>query len=206
MIADRHLTVARGLSLGQHLSVIFQYAASQVTDADRRLLLEHGVQPDDFHLIGRLDNCRISPLRRHRYDPAPEGGEAFVTPVRVETRQTPESPAPRRSLRDGPVVDLVAWHPMQPDRWALRRGTATVLGLIPPQYLRPDPVQVRTSVLDWFRHHCTGSVLLTTSRSVVYRELSLCRGGIRVDNHVHAAQLRRMLSRPWPAPRVSVDR
>ena len=45
-------------------------------------------------------------------------------------------------IRFGEIVDLVAWHPRRPDRWALRTGEGIVLGhaeLGTNQKILPNP-------------------------------------------------------------------
>jgi hypothetical protein len=111
---------------------------------------------------------------------------------------------PALSVRFGGLVDLVAWHPRQPSGWALRTGAAEWLGAIEPQHMGPPPVPIRFSVLSWFQYGCSGLVILSTAAAVRYRLLSDCLGGVEAESAEHAAELKRMLAWPWPAPRVSI--
>jgi hypothetical protein len=176
-------------------------AAAQLDTADRAALIGLGVWADD---IDRFRMCGVERIRLSGtlYEPDPDGVPAIITPVRVDTPLTPESTNPRPYVRGGPIVDLVAWHPAQPESWALRRGVAEWIGCIEPQYLDPDPVRVHRSVLEWLRAGCSGLVLLSEEPADQYRTLSWCRGGIIAADARHSKMLRKTLSRPWPYPKV----
>ena len=136
------------------------------------------------------------------YRPAPEeGGAAYVIPVRVDNPLSPEAADPIATKSTGEIVDLLAFHPAQPHRWALRTGVAEWLGAIEPQYLEPEPVQVWRSPLSWLRAGGKGLVLLSHSSTDRYRILSGCRC-IIAEDAAHAAELRQVVSQPWPIPRV----
>jgi len=135
------------------------------------------------------------------FEPDEEGGHAFVIPVRVESTVTPEAFDPAAAVRDGGAVDLVAFHPAKPHRWALRCGNAEWLGAIEPQYLAPDSVRVWRTPLAWLQAGCRGIVLLSPERVSRYRTLS-CLHSIVAEDLEHASELRRILERPWPAPQV----
>jgi len=128
------------------------------------------------------------------------GGEAFVLPVRTDSPTTPESIEPLASVRESWIVDLVAFHPRHPARWALLYGSAEWIGAIEPQYLDPEPVPVWRSPLSWLRADCRGLVLLG-DRASQYRILTLLNSIVAEDER-HAAELRRILVRPWPVPQV----
>jgi hypothetical protein len=119
---------------------------------------------------------------------------------------TAEAHDPPHTVRAGELVDLVAWHPRHPHRWALRTGAAEWLGAIEPQYLDPEPVPVWRSPLAWLRVGCVGLVMLSPDPPAAYRVLSGCRGGIVAEDPQHAAALRATLARPWPAPQIIVRR
>lgn len=139
------------------------------------------------------------------YEPAPSGVLAYITPVRVEEPASPESSDPWWYVRNGEIVDLVAWNPRRPSRWALLTGLGDWLGCVPPQYFDPEPVQVWRSVLSWFRVGCRGLVPLSRDPAIAYSLLMGFPGGIYCeDDDVHAAQLERMLEHPWPRPNISV--
>jgi hypothetical protein len=130
-----------------------------------------------------------------------DGGSAFVLPVRVETPLTPEASDPAQAIRDGWIVDLVAFHPAHPSRWALRRGTAEWLGAVEPQYLDSEPVPVWRTPLAWLEAGCRGLVLLSREHTSQYRVLSGL-GEVVAEDTWHAAELRQTLARPWPIPQV----
>jgi hypothetical protein len=164
-------------------------------------LVELGVPPRDVELLIGIGQVRL--YRSDFYEPDPDGRACLITPVCVHTALDPESSAPEVFCRAGAIVDLVAWHPEQPDRWALRAGAAEWLGCIEPQYLdEPARVPIRRSVLSWFQAGCTGLVLLSRSRLDQYRILMNCRGGIIAEDAAHRAELRRTLQRPFSTPRI----
>jgi hypothetical protein len=168
----------------------------------RSALLKEGVSMRD---LDQFQMCGVALVRvdGELYQPA-DGRLAIITPVRVHDAFSPESPQPDTGCRLGSIVDVVAWDIRYPDRWALRTGNAEWLGCIEPQYLDPDPVPIRRGVLDWFRAHCTGLVLLSRDPASVYRTLSWCRQGIIAANAEHATELKRTLRAPLKAPRVLV--
>jgi hypothetical protein len=134
------------------------------------VLLACGVDPNDIALgmvgVGaiRLDGAL--------YEPDPDHGKpAFISPVRIAYADTPESAVPASAVRVGAIVDLIGWHPLRPDRWALRTGAAEWLGAIEPQYMDPAPVPIRHSVLGWFQARCEGMVSVSRARADVYRLL-----------------------------------
>jgi hypothetical protein len=159
-----------------------------------------GVPPRDVELLIGIGQVRL--YRSDLYEPDPDGRACLITPVCVHTALDPESSAPEVFCRAGAIVDLVAWHPEQPDRWALRAGAAEWLGCIEPQYLEPAPVPIRRSVLSWFQAECTGLVLLSRSRLDQYRILTGCLGDIIAEDAAHRAELRRILQRPFSTPRI----
>ena len=130
-----------------------------------------------------------------------EGSGAFVLPVRLKSTVTPEAAAPIEAIRDGAVIDLVAFHPSYPTRWALRTAAAEWLGAIEPQYLDPEPLAVWRTPLGWLQAGCRGLVLLSKERESRYRVLSSL-GAIIAEDQRHAVELRQELGRPWPVPRV----
>ena len=129
-----------------------------------------------------------------------EAASAFVIPVRVENHITPEVSDPVQTVRDGKIVDLVAFHPAHSHCWALRYGSAEWLGAIEAQYLDPEPVPVWRSPLSWLRADCRG-LLLLGDRASQYRILTLLNSIVAEDER-HAAELRCVLARPWPVPQV----
>jgi hypothetical protein len=177
-------------------------ARNSLTDAHREMLV--GIAAEDLELVG----AALIRVGGELYEPDPAAGRlAFITPVRLFEVLTPEAPVPPGySIRLGDIVDIVAWHPGRPDRWALRTGAAEWLGAIEPQYMDPSPVHVRRSVLSWFQGACDGLLPLSRSAPDMYRLLTFCTGGLIAEDDLHAAELRRVLERPWSAPSVSVAR
>ena len=175
-------------------------SVAQLGEADRLALLDLGIAAET---IARFRMCGIEQvsISNGLYSPAPGGPIAIITPVRVYTSVTPEARAARAYAHWGPIVDLVAWHPAEPERFALRIGSAEWLGCIEPQYLDPDPVPIHRSVLDWLRAGCVGLVLLSPDPADQYRALCCC-GRIVTADPEHSKALRRVLSRPWPHPTV----
>jgi hypothetical protein len=137
------------------------------------------------------------------FAPDDDGGVAFVTPVRTHYPLSFETPIPGDALRLGDIVDLVFWHPRFPRAWAVRRGVAEVLGLVPPQYCEPEPVEVWRGPLNWFRASCRGLLLLSRNSADMYRVLSACSGGIIAEDEAHANELSEVLEHPWPHPPVT---
>ena len=131
------------------------------------------------------------------------GAAAFVMPVRMECATIPEAADPVCTVANGEVVDLVGFHPLHPDRWALRRGTAEWLGAIEPQHMGPAAVRIWRSPMAWLRADCDGLVLLSNDRRDQCRTLSFCSTIIAEDAQ-HAIELRRILELPWSAPPVIV--
>jgi hypothetical protein len=89
------------------------------------------------------------------------------------------------------------------DCWALRVGTATWLGCVPVQRLEPAATRIRRTPLDWLRADCSGLVLLSRDRDDNYRILSHLHE-IDAEDDAHACELRDIVERPWPAPRVRI--
>jgi hypothetical protein len=126
---------------------------------------------------------------------------AFILPIRIDWLQTPETTRGIEAVRSGYLVDLLAFHPARPDRWALRLGVATWLGSIAPQNCNPDPVRVWRTPLRWLQADCDGLCLLMKDAVENYRILSGCRS-IMAEDEIHARELRRILERPWAGPEV----
>jgi hypothetical protein len=169
---------------------------------DLRPLLAAGISPRTIAMVTPAFS-RIA-VDGYTYQPDPAGGAAIVLPVRVESWVTPEAADPLKTLRDGAIVDLLAFHPAFPLRWALRRDAAEWLGALEPQYLDPETVCVRRSPLAWLRAGCRGLVVLSPEPAARYRILAECRGGILAEDNEHAAELMATLAWPRSAPRVIV--
>lgn len=178
-------------------------ALDAVTAADCQVMRGARVPPAMF-VRGFLGVARVLVEGEH-YQPHESGGRAFITPVRVLEQDSPEDPDFDVAPSLGALIDLVAWHPRFPDRWALRRGAATWLGAIPPQVMAPPPVPIRRSPLAWLRAGGTGLCILTGDPGEAQRLLLGC-SRLLAENDEHAKELRRIVTRPYPAPRVYVAR
>jgi hypothetical protein len=107
---------------------------------------------------------RFADKAQSLYEPAEDGGAAFVLPatcVDPAHEEEIEAVEPLDVVKTGPIVDLVAFHPDCRNRFALRIGNAVVLGCVEPQYMQPDRVPVWADITDWLRAGCRGLVLLT---------------------------------------------
>jgi hypothetical protein len=179
-----------------------EWSAAQraIESADRRALISLGIKAaDTLLLIGKVRAERDGDL----YAPDEDGPPAFVTPVFVDYADTPESSSPAQVVRFGDLVDLVAWDPRHPHSWALRSGAAEWLGAIEPQYLEPPPVPIHRGPLGWLQAGCRGLVLLSRESVSQYRLLINIRR-IEAEDAAHAAELHRIISRPWPVPTITV--
>jgi hypothetical protein len=184
------------------LAAEMRQAVADRTPEDAKMLVALGVSPwlvDLWQMVGvaTVRTSRNEPL----YNPDPDGQLVLITPALGHYPDTPETPNSDLFCRAGELIDLIAWHPKRPDRWALRTGAAAWLGCIEPQYLNPTRVQVWRSPLNWLRADCEGLCILDHNEA--YRILSLCRGGITAEDPGLAAQITDILTRPWPAPTVN---
>jgi hypothetical protein len=196
----------RPASLGRQATLGREYlAALRMTRfADLAPLVAAGVSWETIATAApALARIRVS--KGITFEPDDDGGGAFIVPVRVESPITPETFDAATAVRDGAIIDLVAFHPLHPDRWALRRDVAEWLGAIEPQYLAPDPVPVWRSPLSWLQAGCRGIVLLSRERISQYRVLSGL-GEVVAEDLQHAVELRCIVERPWSAPPVTALR
>jgi hypothetical protein len=132
------------------------------------------------------------------FRPDPTGKPALVVMACVADGDCPdciETDDPEFAISLGATIDLVAFSPQAPGRFALRCGAAAVLGSIKPQYCNPAPVPVHRGVMSWLRSGCRGIVLLTRDRIVaggILRGIS----HLEADSIEHAAELRRLMAMP----------
>jgi hypothetical protein len=178
----------------------FCIAQGAVTDKERTRLLHAGVAPACF-MWGWIGAATA--LMETTWQPLGGGERVFVVPARIIDPVTPEWPDPLAAVCFGDIVDLVAFRLEEPERWALRIGSATWLGSIEPQVFDPPPVFVHRTPLDWLRAGGHGLVPLTTKPFELSQLLMPCRE-IRVSNELFAGQIKRALQRPWPLPRILV--
>lgn len=140
------------------------------------------------------------------YCPDHDGGAAYITPVRAQYADTPQSTAPWRSVRSGYLFDLLAWNLETPDCWALRIGAATWLGCVPvqdyPELVTPARTRLRRTPFRWICADCAGVVTLSPERADHYRLFSEPQGGIIADDDDHRREVLDILERRWAVPRV----
>jgi hypothetical protein len=183
------------------LAAEMRVARESLTAAHWDELEAHGVSTTVIASFALLGAAKIR-VGNGLYEPAPDGRWAYVTPVLVDNELGPEAAQPISCARIlGHLVDLLAWHPRHPRRWALRVGAAPWLGCCEPQYMEPEPVRIWRSPLAWLRADCDGLVMLSTDPADAYRLLSSLREIVAEDAE-HAAELRRLVRRPWPLPRI----
>ncbi|HEV3176025.1 MAG TPA: hypothetical protein VGZ72_08550 [Stellaceae bacterium] len=179
-------------------------AAQGALSAEHRARLRGLGIPDLTLAIGFVGVARIDLDRSgRRYQPAEAGDEVFLTPARIGNPVSPEDPDFELIAQYGELIDLVAWLPDYPDRWATRRGLATWLGAISPQLVLPPAVPIRRSVLAWLRAGATGLCLIPEKPGEAERALSFCQA-IEAEDPAHAGELRRLLERPFKGPLVTV--
>ena len=190
---------------GGDLAAEMRAALAALTEEHRAELLDAGIPRPLFgqFLIGAA-LIRLSGDGA-LYEPDPEGAPAYLVPALVDDPATPESTVEQYEQL-GALVDVVAWHPRHPERWALRCGVAEWLGHIEPQYLDPAPVNIWRGPLSWFRAGCSGLVILGREPVDTYRIVAGLGGGALAEDREHALTLRRILRRPWPLPRIEVAR
>jgi hypothetical protein len=148
---------------------------------------------------GQLGYLHIT-VEGSRFVPDSDGVPAFITPVVALRGGGIEQIADRHG---GETVDLVAWHPAHPERWALRTGVGRCLGYV-AWWQAEKPTRVWRSPLAWLRARGDGIVLLTTDTEERHSILMQLRGGIVAEDRRHAAELRAICERPYPVPRIGV--
>lgn len=179
-------------------------AAWAAMNRDHRTeLIAAGILVEIIELYPLIGTASVR-LQGRLYEPAPDGRPAYITPVLVADPASPETPAPGTyACHLGEIVDLVAWHPAYPERWALRVGAASWLGCIEPQYMDPEPVCIRRSPLAWLRAGCDGLAILSRDPADAYRLLTGC-ARLVAEDRTHATELRRLVRQPWPLPGIAV--
>jgi hypothetical protein len=176
---------------------------SRTGDVALRRLAEHGIPAQSINLVGPVPLRIALQHDRHAtaelYQPDPGGRLAWVLPVRTADSEWPgewiETAYPEDVISQGPILDLIAFSPAAPGRYALRVGAAAVLGAIEPQYLAPPPVPVHRDVMTWLRNCCRGIMLLTRDPSEAGRILRHCNV-VEAEDADHEAELRRLVMLP----------
>jgi hypothetical protein len=167
--------------------------------ADARELMRYGVPLRAITTVCPTPT-RVALDGDDRYQPDPSGAPAWIIPVCAVDPGRPdaiEAVDPLGIVGLGPVIDLVAFHPAAPNRWALRYGLATVLGAIEPQYCDSEPVPVHRDITNWLRAECKGIVLLTRDPFEGRRILHQIEP-IEAEDERHADELAALLVAPRP--------
>jgi hypothetical protein len=180
--------------------LVYEYLAALrlMTHDDARGLVACGVPWRAIRLTCPVPTLIVLDEARELYWPGPSGRRAWVLPVCAIDPAHPEwieTAEPEVVVSNGAVVDLVAFTPEAPGRWALRLGEAPVLGAIEPQYLAPPPVPVHRDVTDWLRAGCVGIMLLTRDPCEAGRILRQCET-VEAQDAMHAVELRHLIERP----------
>lgn len=122
------------------------------------------------------------------YQPHPDGEWCFLTPVIIFRPDTIYN----ADDSEAEVIDIVAWHPATPGRWATRRGAGTVLGDID----LAETLFVHQTPLAWLRSGCRGVCFLD------HREIAPALWGfggkIIAENAAHMRALREACDRARP--------
>jgi hypothetical protein len=151
-----------------------------------------------YQLVG-IATIRL--LKGELWEPDPEGTLAYVTPARVDRPDTVIAREPWETTRCGEIVDLVAWDPRSPERWATRCGH-TWLGSVPLN--EPFPTLIRRSPLTWLQADCDGVVPLSRDPVEVRYVLGECEHGIQVEDQRHLAELHRLMAQPAVPLKITV--
>ncbi len=159
------------------------------------VLALRGVAPAARELV------RLPGALRHALAAEPDD---WVVAVRGHGDGTIAAPQPLRFVREAAILDLLSFHPRQPERWRLARGAVLALGAIAPQFFDPEPVAVHRTPLAWLRAGGAGLVLLTRDRFECRHVLFQCEGGIVVDAPAYGAHLKQVLTAPVVEPRIFV--
>src|SRR6516162_76478 len=107
------------------------------TESDLDELVRYGLPRQLIQQIRPAVANIVVDKKGELYAPDEAGVRAWVLPVRVFDPEMPdviEAINPVWAVSCSDVIDLVAFSPAAPRRFALRRGIATVLGSIEPQY------------------------------------------------------------------------
>ncbi len=175
---------------------------AEITERERQMFAALGVAP---HIVATIGATNVDlDSSGTVWEPLEIGDRAYILPARIGDPFTPESAEPESVPEHGALVDLLAFHPAQPDEWATRCDFATWLGAIEPQYFNPDPVVVHRSPLAWLRAGMRGLCVLTRDPIERRALLLACRGGIVAEDHEHSRRLTQQIHLPLPLPRISV--
>ncbi len=158
-------------------------------------VIEHGV-PSDAIWCSQNARIGVGPIETagQHFEFNPDGQPAIVLACCWLSERTVWQ-EPLETL-----VDLVAWHPAEPDRWFLRRGTAAILNpeAIERAVFLEEPLFLWESPLQWLQCGMKGSVVLDTRADVAFwlggvRQI-YCQSrrlAERIDRALHAAPKRK---------------
>jgi hypothetical protein len=193
-------------------------AVHNLTTEDAKELVDELLIP--FFLVIIHQMVGVLPIRldktRWLWEPDPESSQlAYITPLRIGRPDTALSPEPWGMPRCGDLVDLIAWHPANPHRFALRTAACPWLGCVP--WAEPFPALIRATPLSWLQADCDGLVLLTRKPAQLRTILGDFEYGIQTETDQLAAKLNELirepldkvpLIKPWPpggGPRPSYE-
>ena len=180
--------------------LVYEYSAAlwRMTHDDARKLIARAVPWRAIRLVCPVPTLIALDDARELYEPDSTGRAAWVLPVCAIDPAYPErieTAEPEAVVSRGATVDLIAFAPEAPGRWALRPGEAPVLGAIEPQYLDPPPVPVHRDVTDWLRSGCRGIMLLTSDPCEAGRILRHCLR-VEAEDPAHKVALDRLINLP----------
>lgn len=179
-------------------------ALGALTLGHRRALVDAGI-PNSMMLF--MVGVQHVAVAGDRYEPSDGGAFAFVTPVRVAdaTLDLIDDIDHLSAPSFGDLIDLVAWHPDTPSRWATRLGNATFLGAVPPQLEGASPVRIRRTPLAWLRAGAAGLAVLSRNRLHAQRVLLQCRQ-LEAEDDDHRRTIEALLRTPARIPPVYARR
>jgi hypothetical protein len=173
-------------------------AVKNLTTEDAQELVDQLLIPWFAVIIYQL--VGIMPIRREGWlwEPDPDGELAYITPLRIERIDTALSLEPWETTRWGELVDLIAWDPRAPRRWALRTASTLWLGSIP--FGEPFPAMIRATPLSWLQADCDGLVLLTRDPVELRSIFAEFEYGIHAESDILTAQLTKLVRQPVANP------
>lgn len=132
------------------------------------------------------------------YEPDESGDLAVILPVGWPASGTLTAP-------HWYLVDLVAFCPASPDRWALRTGNGWALGGHMLEHWEGDPVAIVETPLDWLRAGADAVCVLDWANASQAWPLLRMVSELVVGDHPFARKLAAAIDRTAPRPRLSVE-
>ena len=169
----------------------FEASAPDLSVAE--FLASRGVNVETATLLaGPIAGHRVIFKPRGVFDFSETGDPALVHVVFGADGETP--------------IDLVAWEPNRPSRYATLLGSAGLLGADhvdkPTTYFDGKPLQVFRTPLNWLRHDCRGVVVL--HRQSAGRALAKAPGPIAAEDLRHGEALARAFGTTVPIERILI--